>query len=370
MERVTQTPADALVGRVFGGRYRLIERLGGGAMGTVYKALDAAGQPCAIKVMQAEAVADDSLRERFEREAKALILLRHPNILEVREHGVEGGLPFIVMELLQGRTLEEMVVEHTPDPQTGFELAKQVMRGLAHAHSHGVLHRDLKTENVFVTWDGQAWRAKLLDFGLVKFVDDEKWGSGKKLTMQGAVFGSPAYMSPEQATGAPMDARADVYSAGVVLYELLSGAWPFEAETQMEMLKLHLVGEVPPLASKREGLAVRPELDAIVKRALAKKASDRFANAGELLAALESVPQPAAWIAGMTNVPAQPLAPAPVSPALVSPALVSPAAPPAPMMTAPPEKQGGGVPWLLVAGVGAVGVLAIAATLIAFVLLR
>lgn len=280
-------------------------------MGTVYRATDARGTPCAVKVLQDEAVSDEALRERFRREAEALFELKHPNILEIRDYGVDPKweLPFLVMELLEGRTLEDMVLEHTPDPQTGFELGKQVLAGLAHAHKSGVLHRDLKTENVFVTWNGRGWIAKLLDFGLVKFTDDAKWGPAKKLTMQGAVFGSPAYMSPEQGTGTAMDTRSDVYSAGVVLYELLTGSWPFEVEDQLQMLRAHLMDPPPPLAVKREGLVVRPELEAALMKALAKKPNDRFGDAQELLAALEAIPSPAAWIAGMTHVPAQPLPP-------------------------------------------------------------
>lgn len=317
MPAPTPEPSDPLVGSVIGGKYRIETRLGGGAMGTVYRATDAGGVPCAVKVLQDEAVSDEALRERFRREAEALFELKHPNILEVRDYGVDLKLelPFLVMELLQGRTLEDMVVEHTPDPQTGFELGKQVLRGLAHAHKSGVLHRDLKTENVFVTWDGRGWVAKLLDFGLVKFTDDAKWGPAKKLTMQGAVFGSPAYMSPEQGTGSTMDARSDVYSAGVVLYELLTGSWPFEVEDQMQMLRAHLMDPPPPLASKREGLVVLPELEMALMKALAKRPNDRFRDAHEMLTALEAIPSPAAWIAGMTHVPAQPLPP----PALCAP---------------------------------------------------
>lgn len=331
-DRVTMTPADALVGRTIAGKYVLVEKLGAGAMGAVYKATEPAGSGvgggfCAVKVMEASAVGDPALRERFEREAKALFALRHPHVLEVRDYGVDAGLPYLVMELLQGRSLEEMVVEHTPDPQTGLELAKDVLRGLAFAHGKGVLHRDIKSENIWVSWDGQKWRAKLLDFGLVKFEDDQKWGAGKKLTMQGSVFGSPAYMSPEQATGQPLDARADVYSAGIVLYELLTGSWPFEAENQMDMMRMHLLEPVPAMVSKREGLTVRPELEEVVKKALAKKKDQRYPSAVEMLAALEAVPTPGAWIAGA----AQPAAPAP-PPSAPTPAptpVVSAAPPPA-----------------------------------------
>ena len=340
-DRVTMTPADALVGRVIAGKYRLIDKLGAGAMGAVYKALDAQGQKCAVKVMEPGAVENPALRERFEREAKALELVKHPNVLEIRDFGVDAGLPFLVMELLEGRTLEEMVVEHTPDPATGIELAKDVLRGLANAHAAGVLHRDIKSENVFVVWDGQRWRCKLLDFGLVKF-EGEQAASQRTLTMQGSVFGSPAYMSPEQATGMPLDARGDVYSCGIVLYELITGSWPFEAEGQMEMMRAHLLEPPPPLVSKREGLQVRPELEAVVKKALAKKKDQRYANAGEFLAALEAVPQPAAWIGAAP--PAS--APAMVGP---TPAAAYPAATPmaaAPALHAPGQAPppGGLVP--------------------------
>lgn len=333
-DRVTMTPADALVGRTIGGKYVLVEKLGAGAMGTVYKATSPAtgGGYCAVKMMEAAAVSDPALRERFEREAKALFALRHPHVLEVRDYGVDNGLPYLVMELLQGRTLEEMVVEHTPDPQTGIELAKDVLRGLAFAHAQGVVHRDLKSENVWVSWDGAQWRAKLLDFGLVKFDDGDKWGAGKKLTMQGSVFGSPAYMSPEQATGQPVDARGDVYSAGIVLYELVTGNWPFEAENQVEIMRQHLLVPPPVMSTKREGLTVRPELEAVVQKALAKRKEQRFPSAVEMLAALEAVPSPAAWLG------AQPTAGVQVGPAPAPQIQVAPAQP-APQVAAPVAVQ-------------------------------
>jgi serine/threonine-protein kinase len=324
IQAATGAPADPLLGRVIGGKYHLEQQLGAGAMGVVYRAVDAAGLSVAVKVMTAESAQNADLRERFEREAVALLRLKHPNILDVRDYGLDPELqrPYLAMELLQGRTLEDMIVDQPPDPKTGIELATQLLRGLAHAHAHGVLHRDLKTENVFVTWDGQRWVVKLLDFGLVKFEDAQKWNAERNLTMQGMVFGSPAYMSPEQATGGKVDARSDVYSAGVVLFELLTGCWPFEADSLPEMLRAHLLDEVPALASKREGLMVRPELETIVRKALAKKPEERFANAGEMLAAVEALPAPAAWIAGMTHLPPQPIAPAPaVAPPRKKPAL-------------------------------------------------
>jgi serine/threonine-protein kinase len=354
-DRVTMTPADALIGRILDGKYRLEQKLGAGAMGAVYRATESNGQPCAVKVMAHEAISDAALRERFEREARALFALRHPNVLEVRDFGVDNGLPFLVMELLQGRTLEDMVVEHTPDPATGIELAKDVLRGLAFAHEKSVLHRDLKTENVFCQWDGKRWRAKLLDFGLVKFEDEQKWGASKKLTMQGSVFGSPAYMSPEQATGTPMSARSDVYSAGVVLYEMITGSWPFEADNQIEMLRMHLTSPPPPMESKREALHVRPELTAVVNKALAKKSDQRFADAREMLAALEAIPSPAAWID-------------PGRPSIVAQA--QPLPPPSTVPAAPAPASGSNSALIFAAIGGVLLLVALAVVAIAFVMLR
>lgn len=286
-------------------------------MGRVYRAdrMDGTGQ-VAIKVLNEDCTGNADLRERFEREARALFGLGHPNILDVQDYGVLDGVqPFLVMELLTGRTLESLVEDAPLDPALALELAGQLLSGLAFAHAQGVLHRDLKTENIFVlTQPDGSLRAKLLDFGLVKFVDDDRWGEGRKLTVAGSVMGSPAYMSPEQGTGAPMDARSDVYSAGVVLYELLTGSWPFVAESRVEMLKAHLLYPVPSLAAGREGLGVRPELDALIAKAMAKESTDRFADASAMLGALEAIPRPAAWLgASAPASPPQHWAPAPHS---------------------------------------------------------
>lgn len=320
---------DPLIGRELEGRYRLLALLGEGAMGRVYRAerLDGSGL-VAVKVLNEDCSEDSDLRERFEREARALFGLAHPHILDVQDYGVlDGRQPFLVMELLTGRTLEAVAEEGTLAPDVALELARQLLSGLAFAHSQGVLHRDLKTENVFVvTLPDGGLHAKLLDFGLVKFVDDDRWGEGRKLTMAGSVMGSPAYMSPEQGTGGPMDARSDVYSAGVVLYELLTGTWPFMGESRMDMLKAHLLEPVPALSAGRPELVARRELDALIARAMAKEADGRFADAREMLAALEAIPRPAAWIASHASAPAVPAiaAPPPTTAAqLAAPALGS-----------------------------------------------
>ncbi len=298
--RVDRT--DQFLGQELEGRYRIIERLGEGGMSTIYRAQQIEGGPdVGIKILHDELIHDQSQRERFEREARALFGLEHPNILHVYDFGVHNGLPFLVMELLSGQTLDQLVEDEPLPPLEAIELFKQVLTGLAMAHGKGVLHRDLKTENVVVVSDHRGGRiAKLLDFGLVKFVDDDRWGSGKSLTAFGEVFGTPAYMSPEQCTGAPTDARTDVYAMGVVLFELLTGEWPFMEEGRAEMMRAHLSFPPPKLTDKRPDLEPRPELVALIDKALAKDKMERFADAGEMLAALEAIPHPAATVKGAT----------------------------------------------------------------------
>jgi len=281
-----------LVGAVLDGRYQILSLIGEGGMGAVYRARQATGGPdVAIKVLHDELIDQPDQRERFEREARALFGLEHPNLLHVMDFGIHERMPYLVMELLEGQPLDDLVGETGVPFDEAMELALQVLRGLALAHQNGVLHRDLKTENVFVARGPHGPVCKLLDFGLVKFVDDDRWGSSKKLTMQGAVFGTPAYMAPEQCAGAPVDARGDVYSMGVILFELFTGTWPFVEETRMAMYQAHLTRKPPRLAEAAEGKVFPEELEQLVARALAKQAKDRFQNAGEMLAALEAVPR-------------------------------------------------------------------------------
>ncbi len=290
--------SDPLLDQVLDGRYRVVRKLGEGGMGSVYLAeMVDGGQRVAVKVLHDHLVSDADQKERFEREARALFGLEHPHILHVHDFGVVNGLPYLVMELLDGVTLDRFVEETPPDTDTALEIARQVLSGLAFAHAQGVLHRDLKTENVFLdrTPEGRL-TARLLDFGLVKFVDDDRWGSGgKALTAFGEVFGTPAYMSPEQATGAPVGPTTDVYSMGVVLFELLTGVWPFMEECRADMFRAHLTRPPPRVGEAREDLAVRPELDALLHKAMAKEPAQRFPDAVAMLAALAAVPRPAAW---------------------------------------------------------------------------
>jgi serine/threonine protein kinase len=348
--------AADLVGQIIDGRYRVLAKLGAGGAGAVYRAERAGGGPhVALKMLHDEYGTDPESQERFQREGRALSGLQHPNIVGVVDFGMTPEGPFLVMELLDGMPLDAFLEQQDPPPGLAFELGKQVVAGLAYAHAQGVLHRDMKTENVFVARlaDG-SYVAKILDFGLAKFVDDERWGPAKKLTMMGAVFGSPAYMSPEQATGQKVDMRSDVYSTGIVLFEVLTGTWPFLAEEQMEMLRMHLTAPVPDLAATKEGLEVRPELQAVVARAMEKMPDRRFANAGEMLAALHAIPQPAAWM--RSAAPAQVARPA------------VPASAASAQLGAPPPS--GGVPVGLIVGVVAglalLGALALGAAFLLF----
>ncbi|MFW6023422.1 MAG: serine/threonine-protein kinase [Myxococcota bacterium] len=286
---------DALLGRVLDDHYRITARLGEGGMSVVYRAERDDGPPVAVKVLHEELGDDPDQRERFEREARALFALQHPNILEVHDFGIVEGNPYLVMELLEGSSLDVLLEEGPPDPATALDIARQFLAGLAFAHEQGVLHRDLKAENIFIQRapDGR-FIAKLLDFGLVKFVDDGRWGEARSLTTQGMIFGTPAYMSPEQTTGAPTDARTDVYSAGVILFELLTGIWPFMEEDRVSMFRAHFTKAPPTLAETHEDADFDPALEAVYQKALAKKPDDRFPDARAMLAALEAVPEPAA----------------------------------------------------------------------------
>jgi len=289
---------DPLVGARLGEKYRVVARLGGGAIGTVYKAKQVVGgPPVAVKMLHAEYVDHPEARARFEREASALSAIRHPNVIGVIEFGTHEGALYLVMEYGEGRTLDALIEEAPLDPSVALALADQLLAGLGYAHAHGVLHRDLKAENVLVTrGEDGALVAKLLDFGLAKFADKGTWGDSTTLTAQGSVMGTPAYMAPEQALGARVDARADVYSAGVLLFELLTGAWPFYADDLVGLIRAHAMDPVPSLASARPELRAHPELEAVIRRALGKRADARFADATAMRLALRAVPRPAATL--------------------------------------------------------------------------
>lgn len=281
--------ADPLIGRTLDGRYEVLERLGVGGVGIVYRGRQAQlDRFVAIKVLHQEAAAIPEWRERFDREARALSALAHPNIVPVTDSGVDRGVPYLVMELLQGRTLADFIKEGPLPLWQALDIFCQTLRGLAFAHDRGIVHRDLKPANVFLqALSDNEDHVRLLDFGMVKFL--EKSGSRDPLTRVGVAFGTPAYISPEQAKGSPVDARTDVYAAGVLLFELLAGRRPFVSESQEGYLGLHLTQPIPSLQTVRPGLVAASSFQTVVNRAMAKEAQARFKDAGAVLAALEAV---------------------------------------------------------------------------------
>ncbi|HEY8923080.1 MAG TPA: protein kinase [Polyangia bacterium] len=283
---------DPLIGRTLDGRYEVLGRLGSGGMGVVYRGRQAHLERfVAIKVLHRDTAAIPEWRQRFEREARALSALAHPNVVPVTDSGFDGGVPFLVMELLEGKTLAELIKEGPLPLGRALDIGRQILRGLAFAHGKGIIHRDLKPTNVFLqALPDQADHVRLLDFGTAKFLE----GSGsptlaETLTRVGVVFGTPAYMSPEQAKAAPVDARTDVYAAGVLLFELLAGRRPYVAESQDGYIAAHLSQPVPSLAKVRPGIVAAPAFQAVIERAMAKDPAARFKDAAALLAALEEV---------------------------------------------------------------------------------
>jgi serine/threonine-protein kinase len=288
----TDQHADSLIGRRLDGRYEVLGRLGEGGVGVVYRGKQVhLGREVAIKVLHKDAAIIPEWRRRFEREAQALSALAHPNVVPVTDSGFDNGVPFLVMELLQGKTLADLLKEGPLPLWRGLDIARQTLRGLAFAHGKGIVHRDLKPANVFLQeLPDQSDHVRLLDFGMVKFLEKSESGaSAETLTRAGVVFGTPAYLSPEQAKGGPADARTDVYAMGCVLFQLLSGRRPFTEDTYEGVVMAHLTQPVPALAKVRPGLSVIASFQPVVEKAMAKKPSARFKDADAMLHALETV---------------------------------------------------------------------------------
>jgi serine/threonine protein kinase len=266
-------------GGLLAGRYQLLRELARGGSGRVLAAKDTKlSREVAVKVLT-DAFEPHKVA-RFETEARAAGSLLHPNVLGIYDVGEHGGVPFLVCELLQGHTLKKELLQGRLALAAALGWALQLARGLSAAHQKGVVHRDLKPENLFLTSGGVL---KILDFGLAKLAEDD---AGLGLTPTGAIFGTPGYLSPEQARGEPADARADVFAAGAVLYEMLSGVRAFAGNTLIEAGVSALTLQPAPLPRD-----VPPGLVEVVRRALQKDPARRFANAGELLLALEAFAQ-------------------------------------------------------------------------------
>jgi eukaryotic-like serine/threonine-protein kinase len=273
------TTFDTLINMLFDGRYRIVRKLGSGGMADVYLAEDEElGRRIAIKILNDRHANDDSFVERFRREAKNAAGLSHPNIVSIYDRGEAEGTYYIAMEYLDGRSLKELVVARGPLPiPDAIDATRQVLAALRFAHRKGVVHRDIKPHNVMADADG---RLKVTDFGIAR-------AGVSQMTEAGSIIGTAQYLSPEQARGAAVDQRSDLYSVGVVLYEMLTGTTPFSGETPVEIAMKHLSD--PPRPPSVERPDIPPDLDMIVLRALAKNPDDRFQTAEEMDAELERV---------------------------------------------------------------------------------
>jgi WD40 repeat protein len=271
------------------GPYEVVELLGAGGMGEVYRARDPRlGRDVAVKVLPEEVAQDAQRLGFFEREARAVAALNHPNILTVHDVGTHEGVPYVVTELLEGENLRQLDSRRSPTVKQVLGYALQAARGLEAAHAKGIVHRDLKPENLFLTTDG---RVKVLDFGLAKLVHREEVSRDEttpsRLTGSGQVLGTVSYMSPEQARGHPVDARADVFSFGVVLYELLAQRHPFRRDTAAATLAAIMQETPAGLESLSRGIP--PAVGGIIRRCLEKGKEDRYASGHEVAVALETV---------------------------------------------------------------------------------
>ncbi len=258
-----------MIGTLLSNRYRLESKLGSGGMSTVYLAVDETlGRHVAVKIMHREISDQQDQLERFRREARAVAQLSHPNLVGVIDAGEDGGHPYIVFEFVPGQTLKGRIAESGRLPlDEATAYAIEIGRGLASAHAAGLVHRDVKPQNVLIDAEG---RAKVTDFGIARSIES----SG--LTATGRVLGTTDYVSPEQAMGQEVDARTDVYSLGIVLYEMLTGEVPFHAETQVGVAMKHVNEEVPDVRERRPEISAA--LASAVDRATAKNPNDRYTD--------------------------------------------------------------------------------------------
>ena len=282
------TQDDPFVGQVFEERYRIDGVLGKGGFGAVYRGEQlAVGRPVAIKLLHAHHADDPHEITRFQREARAIAALRHPNIVQVHDFGqTKGGFLYLVMEYLEGRTLKDIIRDEAPlQPDRLIDYLVQILDGLAEAHSRGVIHRDLKPENVFCASIGRRSDViKLLDFGIAKIIDES--GAMMTLTGKGMAVGSPRYMSPEQAQAAPVSEQTDLYIVGLIMYELLTGRGVFEKSSPTDYLLAHIKEPLPPVAV--DGVPLTGPLVDLVRQCLAKRPSERPESAEALMAAVKA----------------------------------------------------------------------------------
>src|SRR4051795_3806542 len=269
-----------MVGEVLSGRYELEELVGTGGMSSVFRAHDRLlDRKVALKVLHEQYTDDEEYVERFRREARAVAALSHPNIVTVIDRGDHEDRQFIVFEYVEGENLKRLIERRGPAPvSTALELGMQMARGLSFAHEAGLVHRDVKPQNILLNGDG---RAKVTDFGIARSLDVQQG-----MTQTGTVLGTSDYISPEQVQGLRVSEQSDVYSLGVVLYELLTNEVPFPAENFVAVAMRHINEPPPPVRDKRPDAS--PRLEGAVQRAMAKDPEDRFPTMTDFCAELEA----------------------------------------------------------------------------------
>ena len=321
---------DRYIGQeILGGQFKILKRIGTGGMGSVYKA----SQPemnrmVAVKILHAKLKNRKDLVSRFRREARAMSHLTHPNTVKVMMYGeLDAGELYIVMEYLEGKNLNQIVKREGPLPvERAIPVLVQVCGALEEAHQLGMVHRDLKPENIFLTTSGGMTDfAKVLDFGLAKVTERELRPGSIMLTQEGMVFGTPEFMSPEQAQGLALDMRSDIYSLAIILYEALTGKLPFDARSSMEYIQLHVTKPAIHLDQRLPGKTFPPGLGDVLAKALEKDPDDRWDTATQFAEAL---------------APYAPTTPASVSSGMQAPSTSTPPATP----QAPPTQPSGHSP--------------------------
>jgi eukaryotic-like serine/threonine-protein kinase len=311
-------PQDPFIGRdILNGSFRILQKIGSGGMGAVYKAMELHNsRMVGVKILHPKLANRKDLVSRFGREARALSQLSHPNTVRVFLYGeLEDGALYIIMELLEGKNLNQTVRSEGPFPiARALPILIAACGALDEAHKAGIIHRDLKPENIFLVQNG-ALRdfPKLLDFGLAKVGERQMRPGSVILTQEGMVFGTPEFMSPEQAQGKTLAPASDVYSLAVILYEVLTGKLPFEAKSAMDYIQMHVTGKPIPLNQRVAGMSFPLLLEQVVDRALAKRDQDRFASAADFAVAMQAVLQ------GATALPPEAFASSPQPPPIAAP---------------------------------------------------
>ena len=298
---------DEHIGKTVANKYRVEQMIGEGGMGKVYKATQISlDKPVVLKVLRTALLSDERTVARFQREAKAASRLNHPNSISVLDFGqAEDGAMYIAMEYVQGKDLHHILSREWPLPEARvIRMISQVLSALADAHSAGVIHRDLKPENIMVEQRrGEADFVKVLDFGIAKIIDGTN-DEGPALTRAGFVCGTPEYMSPEQARGAQLDHRSDLYAVGVILYQLTCGMLPFDSDSAVGFATKHLTEVPPPPSKRRPDARISNGMERLIMKALAKNPDDRPQTAEQFRAELMAIEKERRAAVGTTRRPA------------------------------------------------------------------